>query len=143
MDDNEVRTGRAAGQDAASISLPAVAWQQAGEEPEGEPGRKPQAERGGEPDGETGSGPVAGAVAAEPVPDAVAEPETPATPPAASSGAAPALPAAGETGSDAGDDTGTTGAGGAPEGASGDGDRRIAGGHHGLTRPRPTPCPST
>ncbi|MGW3520258.1 hypothetical protein [Streptomyces hydrogenans] len=121
MDDNEVRTGRAAGQDAASISLPAVAWQQAGEEPEGEPGRKPRAERGGEPDGETGSGPVAGAVAAEPVPDAVAEPETPATTPAASSGAAPDLPAAGGTGSDAEDDTGTTGAEGAPEGASGDG----------------------
>ncbi|WP_158718674.1 hypothetical protein [Streptomyces griseus] len=144
MDDNEVRTGRAAGQEAASISLPAVAWQQAGEEPEGEPGRKPRAERGGEPDGGTGSGPVAGAVAAdpvaggaaaepvaaepvagavaaEPVPDAAAGPETPATPPAASSGAAPALPAAGGTGSDAGDDTATAGAEDAPESSSGDG----------------------
>ncbi|MFF0486593.1 hypothetical protein [Streptomyces sp. NPDC004435] len=62
MDDNEVRAARAAGQDAASISLPAVAWQQAGEEPGGEPGRKPEAGTGGERDGEGGGGPVAGAV---------------------------------------------------------------------------------
>ncbi|MFE7513522.1 hypothetical protein ACFU8I_20215 [Streptomyces sp. NPDC057540] len=117
MDDNEVRTGRAAGQGAASISLPAVAWQPTGEEPEGEPGRKPGAELGGEPDGAAGSGPHAGAVAPAPVPDAVAEPETPATPPTASSGAAPAVPVAGEPGSDAEAGTGTTGA----EGASGDG----------------------
>ncbi|MER7952088.1 hypothetical protein ABTY59_32325 [Streptomyces sp. NPDC096079] len=121
MDDNEVRTGRAAGQDAGSISLPAVAWQQTGEEPEGEPGRKPEAEPGGEPDGEAGGVPVAGPVAPEPVPDAVAEPETPATPPAASSGAAPAVPVTGESGSDAGAGTGTTGEEEAPESASGDG----------------------
>ncbi|MFF9147239.1 hypothetical protein ACF1BN_20525 [Streptomyces sp. NPDC014861] len=63
MDDNEVRAARAAGQDAASISLPAVAWQQAGEDPGGEPGRKPEAGTGGERDGEGGGGAVTGAVA--------------------------------------------------------------------------------
>ncbi|MFD5764242.1 hypothetical protein ACFWIN_00235 [Streptomyces sp. NPDC127049] len=138
MDDNEVRAARAAGQDAASISLPAVAWQQAGEEPGGEPGRKPEAgtggeggggpvagvvtpagepgrrpeaESGGKPDGESGAGAVAGAVTPEPVAEAGAEPESPATPPAASSGAAPDVPATGVAGDDAETGTGTTSTG--------------------------------
>ncbi|MEU4265522.1 hypothetical protein ACYCCF_02340 [Streptomyces argenteolus] len=85
VDDNEVRAGDATGQAAAAISLPAVAWQQAGEGPDGEPEGKP---------GE-------GAVAPGPAPEPAAEPEPSAVP----SGAAPAVPAAdGEEGTDAGTD---------------------------------------
>ncbi|MFI5620550.1 hypothetical protein [Streptomyces sp. NPDC051567] len=85
MDDNEVRAGNAAGQAAAAISLPAVAWQQAGEGPEGKPEGTPREESEGKP--------AEGAVAPGPAPEAAAEPEPPAAPSALPSGAAPAVPA--------------------------------------------------
>ncbi|MGW6413955.1 hypothetical protein [Streptomyces sp. NPDC055055] len=87
MDDNEVRAGNAAGQAAAAISLPTVAWQQESEEPDGRPEETP----GGEP--------VSGAVAPAPEPAGTDGPESSAPRSAVPSGAAPAVPGAeGETG---------------------------------------------
>ncbi|MFG3345743.1 hypothetical protein ACGF1Z_11860 [Streptomyces sp. NPDC048018] len=103
VDDNEVRAGNAAGQAVSAISLPAVAWQQAGDEPARKPEGGPQGEPDGSPGGkagqgtrgESGSGPVEGAVAPGPAPVTAAEPESPAAPSAVASGAAPAVPAPG------------------------------------------------
>ncbi|WP_189982724.1 hypothetical protein [Streptomyces termitum] len=86
MDDNEVRGGNAAGRDAAGISLPTVAWQQAD----------------GEPAEETGGAPVTGAVAPEPKAETGPEAEPEAVAPA---GAVPALPSDPETGTGTGTDT--------------------------------------
>jgi translation initiation factor IF-2 len=109
VDENEVRAGNAAGQAAAAISLPAVAWQQAAEEPE--PQGKSQEESEGRP--------AEGAVAPGPAPEAAAEPEPSAVP----SGSVPAVPAAhGETGTDTGADAGTDSEGeDAPESTPGSG----------------------
>ncbi|MGA4944502.1 hypothetical protein [Streptomyces cinereoruber] len=87
MDDNEVRAGDAAGRDAAAISLPAVAWQEAD----------------GEPEEGSGSAPVTGAVAPEPAPEEAAGPK----PPAAPTGTAPAVPADDDAGTDTPTDTDT------------------------------------
>ncbi|MFJ9576394.1 hypothetical protein ACIRQF_08430 [Streptomyces sp. NPDC101191] len=111
VDDNEVRAGNAAGRAVSAISLPTVAWQQAGGEPEegpegepqGNPDGKPAGKAEPKPRGESEGKPVEGAVAAVPAPEAATEPAPSAVP----SGAAPAVPAAdGETGSGTGTDSG-------------------------------------
>ncbi|MFF0205170.1 hypothetical protein [Streptomyces sp. NPDC005017] len=105
VENNEVRAGQAA----AAISLPAVAWQQAGEEPEGSPEAKSRGESEGRP--------AEGAPAPGPDTRATAEPDPPATSSAVPSSAAPAVPAAGgETGAGAGPDGEET-----PEAAPGSG----------------------
>ncbi|MFI8828931.1 hypothetical protein [Streptomyces sp. NPDC053431] len=115
VDDNEVRAGNSAGQAGSAISLPAVAWQQAGDGPEEMPEERPQGGPEGKARREFRGEPAEGSAVRGPAPEIPAEREPSPTASAVPAGPAPAVPAAdGETGSGTGSGTGRGGTGTGP-----------------------------